>query len=100
MQEAFTNRELAENRTWLSAVTYLECPFCHFLSHDVGLDHITVPCPHCAASGNPRTMFPDLSSQRLLQMVAYFYARACERLDDIQNELLRTLREQVQCSSD
>ena len=32
---------------------------------------------------------------RLLEMVAYFYARACERLAGIQNELLRTLNEQV-----
>jgi hypothetical protein len=40
-------------------------------------------------------MFPDLSSHRLLEMVAYFYARACERLDEIQNKLLRTLSEQL-----
>jgi homoserine kinase len=45
-------------------------------------------------------MFPDLSSHRLLEMVAYFYARACERLDGIQNELLRILSEQLGCSFD
>jgi hypothetical protein len=33
-------------------------------------------------------------------MVAYFYARACERLDGIQNELLRILSEQLGCSFD
>jgi hypothetical protein len=101
MQDAFTNRELAENRTWLSALAYVECPFCHFLSPSAaGLSETSAPCPNCAASGRPRIMFPDLSSRRLLEMVAYFYARACERLDGIQNELLRALSEQLGCSFD
>jgi hypothetical protein len=101
VQDAFTNRDLAENRTWLSAVTYVECPFCHFLAHSAaGLSETFAPCPKCAASGEPRIIFPDLSSHRLLEMVAYFYARACERLDAVQNELLRTLSEQQGCSFD
>jgi hypothetical protein len=98
LQDAFTNRALAENRTWLSAVAYVECPFCHFLSHNAELDKTSAPCPNCAASGKPRIIFPGLSSHRLLEMVAYFYARSCERLDDLKNELLRTLSEQLGCS--
>lgn len=100
MNDTITNRELAENRTWLSAVAYLECPFCHYLSHSAGLDNISAPCPNCAASGKRRIVFPGPSSHRLLEMVAYFYARASERLDGIQNELLRTLNEQLGCSFD
>jgi hypothetical protein len=45
-------------------------------------------------------MFPDLSSHRLLEMVTYFYAKACQRSDEIQNELLHTLSEQLGCSFD
>lgn len=44
-------------------------------------------------------MFLDPSSHRLLEMVGYYYVRACERLDGIQNELLRSLREQLDCLS-
>jgi hypothetical protein len=62
MQDNFTNRELAENRTWLSAVAYFECSFCHFLSHSAGLSEISAPCPNCGASGKPRIVFPYLSA--------------------------------------
>jgi hypothetical protein len=94
--DSFTNRELAENRTWLATLAYLECPFCHFLSHCTsGLSEISASCPNCGASGKPRLCFPDLSSHRLLEMIVYFYARACERLADTQNELLRTISEQL-----
>jgi hypothetical protein len=39
-------------------------------------------------------MFPDMSSIRIHEMISHFYARACERVDDTQAELVETLRKE------
>jgi hypothetical protein len=87
-----TNRELAENATWIAAVTWLECTFCWYLSQDLELVRPAMPCPHCTKSGRARMVFPDMSSDRLLEMISYFYARALERNDDTQAGLVEDLR--------
>lgn len=86
-----TNRELAGNATWVGAVTWLECPFCAYLSQDLELDKPAVPCPHCKKSGRPRIIFPDMSSDRLLEMISHFYAKAWERVDGTQSTLAQEL---------
>jgi len=87
-----TNRELAENGTWIAAVTWLECAFCAYLSQDSELIKPVEPCPHCAKGGRPRRIFPDMSSDRLLEMISHFYAKAWERVDDTQEALVECLR--------
>ncbi|MCI0628918.1 MAG: hypothetical protein L0387_45945 [Acidobacteria bacterium] len=37
-------------------------------------------------------VFPDMSSDRLLEMVSYFYSKACERIDDTQMALAEGLK--------
>ena len=89
------NRTLAESPTWAAAVSFCECPDCGFLSRDLDLVRVAVPCPNCATSGRPRRIYPDLSSCRLLEMVCHFYARAHERQDNTQEQLARALEEHV-----
>lgn len=90
-----TNKELASNATWVAAVTFCECPFCGFLSRELDLDMPRVPCPKCRKSGEPRSLFPDMSSVRLLRMVSYFYARSCEREEERRDELVHDLQRSV-----
>ncbi len=92
MDSYLGNRELAENGTWIAAVTWLECAFCGFLSQDLELVKPAVPCPHCEEGGRPRRIFPDMSSDRLLEMISHFYAKAWERVDDTQEALAAGLR--------
>jgi len=86
-----THRQLAENGT-VAAVTWLECAFCGFLSRDLELVKPAVPCPQCEDVGRSRRIFPDMSSDRLLEMISHFYARAWERVDDTKAALADTLR--------
>jgi len=51
-----------------------------------------VPCPKCRKSGEPRSLFPGLSSRRLLHKVSYFYARSCEREEERRDELVQDLQ--------
>ncbi len=87
-----TNRQFAENGTWIAAITWLECAFCGFLSQDLELVKPAVPCPHCEDVGRARRTFPDMSSDRLLEMISHFYAKAWERVDDTKAALADTLR--------
>lgn len=89
------NRTLAESPTWAAAVSFCECPDCGFLSRDLDLVKVAVPCPNCATSGRPRRIYPDLSSCRLLEMICHFYARAHERQDNTQEQVARGLEEHV-----
>ncbi len=90
---SISNRELAENPTWIAAVSFCECPDCGFLSYDLKLDRVAEPCPNCATSGRPRRVYPDFASVRLLEMIAHFYARAYEHQNDADEQLARALEE-------
>jgi len=90
-----TNLELAENPTWVIALTFSECPFCGFLSGEPELDGLSVPCPKCNRSGSSREAFPDLSCIRWLEMIGDAYVRANTRTGEKQAELVEIIRSDV-----
>jgi len=87
-----TNLELAENRTWVIASTFMECPFCGFLSREPGLDSLSAPCPKCNRSGSSREEFPDIDCIRWLEMIGDAYVRANTRTGEKQAELVEIIR--------
>ncbi len=90
-----TNRELAGNETWITAILWDECAFCGFLSMELELVKPAVPCPNCEKSGRPRIIFPDIASVRLLEMINHFYAQAWDRREDHAARLARELSERL-----
>jgi len=90
-----TNRELAKNLSFTVAAVFLACPQCNYVAKSNELTNPQVPCPKCGTMGVTRRIFPDLSSLKLLEMVGYFYVKACDRIGDLQAELVDVLREKI-----
>ncbi|HUU49403.1 MAG TPA: hypothetical protein VMW81_00385 [Nitrospinota bacterium] len=89
------NRELANSGSFPTCLTYTECPKCRYLSNSPDLDCPDIPCPKCSVSGLTRLIFPSLSALELLEMIGYFYSKACDRIDNLEEELVKTLQEQL-----
>jgi len=90
-----TNFELADNPSFPAAWAFLECPQCHYVSKSYELDNPQVPCPKCNTIGMARRIFPSLSALNLLKMVAYFYTKACDRVENLQFELVNNIRDKL-----
>jgi len=90
-----TNRELAKNLSFTLAAAFLACPQCNYLTKSKELTNPQAPCPKCGITGVTRHIFPDLSSLKLLEMVGYFYVKACDRIEDKKAELVDVLREKI-----
>jgi len=97
-----TNLELAENRTWVIALTFMECPFCGFLSQEPGLDRPSVPCPRCDRRGSTRSLFPGYACIEWLKMIGDAYARAAARtrarLDELAGVIRSNFKQDVEAS--
>lgn len=90
-----TNRELASNPTFPIAATLLACPRCNYISNSEELTDPQIPCPKCNTQGVTRHIFPDVSGIELLEMIAYFYAGACNGVENLQTELVNDLWDKV-----
>jgi hypothetical protein len=97
---SLTNLELAGNPTWVIASTFSECPFCGFLSGDLELVRVSVPCPKCELSGSARLIFPDISCIRWLEMIGDSYVTAYARTSEKQAELAEQIRSDLKRSCD
>lgn len=90
-----TNKELAECGSFPIASTYAVCPKCNYVGDPFELDDLRVPCPNCKAKGEAREIFPDGSCIELLEMIAYFYRCACNRIEELQSQLTKEVQEKL-----
>lgn len=97
-QKGLSNLELAGNPTWVIASTFCECPFCGFLSRDLGLVRVSTPCPKCSRSGSPRYVFPSVACIQWLELIADSYVRAYARTGEKQAELAEQIRSDLKKS--
>ena len=92
-EKGLSNIELAGNSTWVVALTRSRCPFCSFVSSDIGLTALATPCPRCAQSGSAREMFPSGVCIRRLEIVAEAYVRAYAAASEKHGALAEDLRQ-------
>jgi hypothetical protein len=72
------------NHILSTSLSRLQCPNCWFVSSDLTLMKITMPCPSCGTSGQTRIGYPSLSALRLLDIIQHFYSVAStEHQDDL-----------------
>lgn len=88
---ALTNRELAENSTFVTALSLLECSNCGYVSNNLDLAGPRIPCSKCRAQ-TMRRNFPSGSCLQFLRMIAYFYTKAADRVESLQDELVKKLQ--------
>lgn len=70
------------NHILSTSLSRLQCPNCWFVSSDLNLMKITMPCPSCGASGQSRAGYPSLSALRLLDIIQHFYSIASTEHQD------------------
>ena len=87
-----TNLKLAQNPTWVVALTFTECPVCGFLSREPGPDRPSVPCPRCSRRGSTRSTFPGYACIEWLKMIGDAYVRAAARTRARLDELAGAIR--------
>ena len=90
-----TNRESAKKLSFTIAATFLSCPRCNYVAKSKELTNPQIPCPKCGITGITRYIFPDSSSLKLLEMIGYFYVKACDRIEDKKAKLVNVLREKT-----
>ncbi len=70
------------NHILSTGLSRIQCPSCWFVSSDLNLMEITMPCPSCGASGQTRVGYPSLSALRLLDIIQHFYSKASTEHQD------------------
>ncbi len=82
-----TNRELAENPTFVVAITWSQCTRCGYLTGPITSHQAWEACRMCGSAQGMRGAWPDLSAIKLLQTVCYFYATADRRAEGVAERL-------------
>lgn len=84
--DARSRMRWVEAEDFQAILTYHECPKCGYVCNDHRLSRVGMACSECGETGY-RSIFPDMQSISLLELVGHFYKNGVHGQDKARSEL-------------